>query len=196
MSWPFIATKAYWVLLLSVFLKPPPMTATENTAMYPGIAQDMELSPSSKLWIYVAERPLTDAEQQQVNDALRQFASNWTAHNQALKARAELFVNQVVILCVDESQAGASGCSIDKSVHFLESLGQAIGVDFFDRMRFGWVDPTGMITFGSRDDLSTLRKKSLLPDDTLMLNTLAGNLHDLQENWLKPLNQSWHSRLI
>lgn len=172
------------------------MTATINTEFYPGIATDLDLSPQSKLWIYVAERALNSAEQDQVSHALQQFTTSWTAHNQALKARAELFANQVVILCVDESQAGASGCSIDKSVHFLEDLGNKLGIDFFDRMRFGWIDPTGTLTFGSRDELSTQTKKSILPEDTLMLNTLASTVHDLRENWLKPLHQSWHSRLL
>lgn len=172
------------------------MTETVNSVFYPDIASDMALSPQSKLWIYVAERALTPPEQEQANEALRQFTTTWTAHNQALKARAELFANQVIILCVDESQAGASGCSIDKSVHFLEDLGNKLGVDFFDRMRFGWITPTGALTFGSREELSTQTKKSILPEDTLMLNTLTGTVQDLRDNWLKPLHQSWHSRLL
>ncbi len=163
--------------------------------MHAQITDNQQLAPQSKVWIYTASRPLTMAEAELAQQKLDQFTAQWTAHNQALRAKAEVFAQQVAILVVDETQAGASGCSIDKSVHFLQALGQQIGVDFFDRMRFGWMDGN-TLRFNSRDELSALRTDGTIGDDTLMLNTLAPTLSDLRSNWLQPLGQSWHKRLI
>jgi hypothetical protein len=146
--------------------------------------------------VYTLDRPLTEAEAEQACAALDRFTRQWTAHDQALRAGFELFDNQVLILLVDETQAGASGCSIDKSVHFLEALGAELGVDFFERMRFGWIDGGGTLRFAERAALSAERAAGRLPDDTPMLNTLAQTRQELQERWLLPLGESWHRRLI
>lgn len=162
---------------------------------FPSIASADEFSPESRVWVYITDRPLEDAEVQATQDALNAFVRQWTAHNQALKATAEVFRNQFVILMVDESQAGASGCSIDKSIHFLEALGHQLRVDFFERMRFAWVE-SGSLKFGDRDAMR-LRVKEEQPDNNLlMVNTLVQTKKDLQEKWLTPFAQSWHRRLV
>jgi hypothetical protein len=42
--------------------------------------------------------------------------------------------NQLIVLSVDDSSLGASGCSIDSSVKFIKELGTELKVDFFNRM--------------------------------------------------------------
>ena len=45
-----------------------------------------------------------------------------------------LYKNRFLILAVDESQASASGCSIDSSVKFVKAMESELGTDFFNRM--------------------------------------------------------------
>jgi hypothetical protein len=146
--------------------------------------------------VYTSNRRLTDTEAQHVQQALDAFTSDWTAHNQALKASSEVFENQCIVLMVDESQAGASGCSIDKSVHFLEDLGRQIGADFFERMRFAWADENGQLHFAARPELTAARQSGAVTDRTPMLNTLVQNRRELLEKWLVPFGESWHRRVV
>ena len=164
--------------------------------MLPQLAHAHQYAPESRIWVYTSDRRLSDTEVQQVQEALHTFTRDWTAHNQALKATAEVFENQCIILMVDESQAGASGCSIDKSVHFLEALGRHIGADFFERMRFGWADENGSIHFVNRPELSAARQSGVVTDRTPMLNTLVQNRQELLEKWLLPFGESWHRRVV
>ena len=168
----------------------------KNDSLFAAVAEMPQLSPASRVWIYTTARPLTDAEQTQLLPQLQRFVQQWTAHNAALKATAEVFANQMIILVVDESHTGASGCSIDKSVHFLEQQSEAIGVDFFDRMRFGWVNEMGQIVFNARDEFAPLKAAGTVTEDTLMVNSLAANLSEMKEKWLIPLGKSWHNRVI
>ncbi len=163
--------------------------------LFPTIAGAEDFSPESRVWVYTASRPLEDGELRTAQEALNHFVRQWTAHNQALKAVAEVFQNQFVILMVDESQAGASGCSIDKSVHFLETLGQRLHVDFFERMLFAWTEGNSL-QFGDRETLRRQAGEAKIDDQTLMVNTLVQNKKDLQEKWLLPFGKSWHRRLI
>lgn len=163
--------------------------------LIPNLANANDFAPESRVWVYTASRPLSDAEVRQAQDLLSQFVRQWTAHDRALKAAAEIFERQFVILMVDETQAGASGCSIDKSVHFLETLGQQLGVDLFERMRFAWVQGQ-TLEFADRTKLNANVQNAVIQDHTLMVNTLVQSKKDLQQQWLVPFAQSWHRRLV
>lgn len=163
---------------------------------YPAVTHDNHLSPETRLWIYTASRPLTAAEAEVAQLQLQAFIRSWTAHNQALRAQAELFDNQFLILAVDESQAGASGCSIDKSVHFLEQLGEQLGLDWFERMRFGWLDGDGQLQVADRSAFAALLQAGAITNDTLVVNTLVQKRGDLAGKWLVEYGKSWHQRLF
>ena len=164
--------------------------------MFPALAHDHTLAAESRVWVYTASRRLTEDEVAFTRQQLEGFIRSWTAHNQALQAKAEVFEDQFLILVVDESQAGASGCSIDKSVHFLEQLGQQLGLDWFERMRFSWLDGDGCLQIADRAEFATLLQAGTITDDTLVVNTLVQNRRDLADQWLLPYGRSWHRRLF
>src|SRR3954470_21026295 len=97
-----------------------------------------ELPAHSRIWIYQTNRQLTDEETNSISEKTKKFLESWTAHDNALKAGFEIRYNRFLILMIDEKVAGASGCSIDKSVHFIQSLEKDYQVDFFDRMSFAF----------------------------------------------------------
>jgi hypothetical protein len=63
----------------------------------------MQFSEQSRVWIYQADKELTDKQASDLLDLLTQFAAEWTAHNHQLKAKAEVRYNRFLILIVDES---------------------------------------------------------------------------------------------
>ncbi|MVN21869.1 ABC transporter ATPase [Mucilaginibacter arboris] len=155
----------------------------------------MEFSPASKIWIYQSNRKLNETETDQLQQLLDQFASIWTAHNQQLKAAAQILYNRFIILLVDESQAGASGCSIDKSVHFMKSLEQEFGLNLFDRFNTAYID-ADEIRSASRQEFEDLLKEGKVNNKTIVFNNLVANLHDFKTKWQVPLKDSWHARVF
>ena len=103
--------------------------------------------------------------------------------------------NRFVILMVDESQAGASGCSIDSSVHFLKTLQSEYGVDLFDRMVFSFKQGEEVLSL-DRETFAKWYAEGKINDDTPVFDTLVNNKKDLEENWIKPLGESWHRRMV
>jgi len=164
--------------------------------MTPILVNDSTFSPDSRVWVYTSNRPLTGEESAFAQKKLDAFCQQWTAHNQALLAKAEVFEDQFLVLMVDETQAGASGCSIDKSVHFLEQLGEEIGAYFFERMRFAWVDEEGKMQFANRSEFIALAHSGSINPETLMANTMVQTKSELAEKWLVPFGKSWHKRLV
>lgn len=153
------------------------------------------LPDTTRVWIYQSNRPFTAEELPFVKHHLQQFARKWVSHNQALQSFADIFHNQFVILMVDESQAGASGCSIDSSVRFLQQLQDEYGVDLFDRMTFAY-KADGEVKTAHRSEFKQLYQAGKITDDTLVFDNLVTTKADFENHWIKLLRESWHKRMV
>ena len=153
------------------------------------------MPPTSKVWIYQSNQAFLEEEVEEVNTQIKNFVTNWVSHNRALKAFGKLFHGRFIVLMVDESQAGASGCSIDKSVHFIKAMGHHHGVDFFDRMNFAYKKDESLAT-AHRDEFVELFQNGIINDATLVYNNLVKTKAEFEEKWIIPLKESWHARMV
>ncbi|MCP9235143.1 hypothetical protein [Lewinella sp. JB7] len=155
-----------------------------------------KLSPESRIWIYGAERALTRDETATVRKRAQEFVSQWSSHQQALTSAADVLHNRFLVLAVDETQAEASGCSIDGSVNFVKALGAEIGVDFFNRMRFSYRDAEGKIHTVGREEFKLLYAQGQLGNESIVFDPLVKELGELRQIFERPLEDSWHSRMV
>jgi hypothetical protein len=155
----------------------------------------MEFSESSRVWVYQANRRLTDADVQQLQPELDQFAKLWTAHNHQLKSKAEIRYNRFIILIVDESQAGASGCSIDKSVRFIQTLEQEYGISLLDRFNLAYREGDEVLS-APRKEFENLLATGAVTSESIVFNNMVQNLAELQVKWEVPFKNSWHVNIF
>ncbi|MEM1326417.1 MAG: hypothetical protein AAGI23_10705 [Bacteroidota bacterium] len=153
------------------------------------------LADSSRVWVYQSNRPFTAEEIPALRAFLQRFATNWVSHNRALQAFAELYYDQFIVLMVDESQAGASGCSIDASVRFLQQLEQEFQVSLFDRLTFAYKE-NGQIKTASKSEFKQLYQDGKISNQTLVFDNLVENKKAFEQNWVKLLKESWHRRMV
>ena len=111
-----------------------------NNVFTKNMTATQTLPASTRVWIYQSNKPFDDAALPQLKEYVDRFAQNWVSHNRQLRAHGDVLHNRFIVLMVDESQADASGCSIDKSIHFLKQIENAYSVDLFDRMTFTWME--------------------------------------------------------
>jgi len=155
----------------------------------------MHFSENSRVWVYQADRELTNDEVIQAQVLLDNFTTGWTAHNNQLKAKAEIRYNRFLILIVDESQAGASGCSIDKSVHFMQQLEAKFGINLFDRFNLAYREGNEVLS-APRNAFEDKLKAGAINADTIVFNNLVQNLAELNAKWEVPFKNSWHIQLF
>ncbi|RZA03606.1 MAG: ABC transporter ATPase [Sphingobacteriaceae bacterium] len=155
----------------------------------------MQFSENSRVWIYQSDRKLTDTEVQELQQYVDGFTTQWTAHNNQLKAKGEIRYNRFIILIVDESQAGASGCSIDKSVHFMKQLEEHFNINLFDRFNLAYRDGEEVLSL-PRAQFEDLLKQGKLNKDSIVYNNLVQNLAELNTKWEVPFKDSWHNQLF
>ena len=155
----------------------------------------MNFSENSRIWVYQSNRELTTAEVNRTGHLLNDFTIDWTAHNNQLKAKAEIRYNRFIILVVDESQAGASGCAIDKSVNLMKSLEQELHINLFDRFNIAFRTESGIISVG-RNEFEELIKQGIVNTGTIVFNNLISTLKDIDTKWEVPFGDSWHKQVF
>ena len=158
------------------------------------VLQFSDLPASARLWIYGAERTLTPDEVQALEDHMAGFLAQWQSHQQAIAPSWQMFHDRFVVIGVDESMVGLSGCSIDGMVRNLRAFNEAADVDFagggnlvFYRIPGGEIRRVDRLTF--RD----LAKQGAVDEDTIVFDTTVASAEAFRAGkWEVPLRDSWH----
>lgn len=149
-----------------------------------------KLPPSARVWIYQADRPLTETELAAVEPALAQFVAEWTSHGRTLHASAAFRHGQFLVLGLDEAVAGASGCSIDASVRFVQSLEQQLGVRLLEKSQLAFLVEGKVHLLDRRELHQAVASGQLRPETPYFDNTIAQH-GKLAAAWPAPAAQTW-----
>jgi len=150
------------------------------------------LSPDSKVWIYQSSRNFSDQEVGELCIILEKFADEWAAHGKNLSAYATVQYKRFIVLMVDESAAGASGCSIDKSVHFMKAIEQQYEIELFNRLNLAFLTGNGdEVKLVHKNSISELIDSQVINEETTVFNNLIQTKYDFEHSWKIPLKASW-----
>ena len=94
----------------------------------------MNLADDSRIWISQANRKFSTEEKQAITAKLNTFIADWNAHGAELLADFDLPYDQFIVVGVDENQATASGCSIDKLTKIVREIDADYSFDLLNRM--------------------------------------------------------------
>lgn len=155
----------------------------------------MQISENSRIWIYQVNRVLTHDEEKEIQQKMDDFTSQWLAHGNQLAAKGEIRYHQFLILSVDEQVAGATGCSIDKSVNLMQELEKQYTINLFDRFRIAYRDGEEIINC-DREEFENLIRDDKVNSETLVFNNTITYRKELQTYWILPLKDSWHAQVF
>ena len=153
------------------------------------------LPEDSRIWIYQSNRKFTDDEIGELELAVNQFVQQWTAHGTSLAASYKIMYNRFIILAVDQEMHSASGCSIDDSVRFIQSLEEKYGVDLLDKMNVTFRNGE-FIAHKSLADFKKMAKEKAVSSQTIVFNNLVNTVGEWNDFWEVPAAESWHSRFF
>ncbi len=154
-----------------------------------------ELPEHSRIWIYQSNRSFTEVELHNIEESLSEFLKQWTAHGSDLHAGFEIKYNRFIVIGLDQTNASASGCSIDASVHFIQTLEQQFQVELMDRMNVSFKQGE-YIAYKPLTDFKKMAKDKAVSANTIVFNNLVTTKQEYLENWEVPASESWHSRFV
>ncbi len=157
------------------------------------VSEMQKMPESARLWVYQSNRSFDETEIALIRKATEKFLETWAAHGSELTASYEIRFDQFLILAVDESRAGASGCSIDASVSFIRQLESQLNVSFLDRSKIAYLNDDHVFL----TSLNQLKEKvtdGSIRTDTKIINNSVATYGDWKRSWIQPAADSWMAR--
>ncbi len=145
---------------------------------------------SARVWVYQADQKFTEAEEHAVRDRMRQFCEGWNTHGNLMPTSFELIESQILVLAVDESQLGASGCSIDSSVRTLRDLEHILKINLTDQGKISLKKSSGELRVIPALGVKARVSAGEIDLETQVINPLIQNKADLKNLW-QPVRNSW-----
>ena len=155
----------------------------------------IDLPLDSKIWIYQSNRKFSDTEISEIEIDLQSFLNQWEAHGTPLESGYQIKYNRFIIIAVNQENQAATGCSIDKSVAFIQQIEQKYSVDLLDKMNVTFKNGEH-IAHKSLIDFKKMAKDKAVTENTIVFNNLVNNIEEFNENWETPAGESWHSRFF
>jgi hypothetical protein len=152
-----------------------------------------ELGPESRIWIYQSNRKLSPDEQQFITEKTSVFLEEWTAHGNELQAGVSVFYDRFIVIGVNEGANEASGCSIDKSLHFMRMMGEALNLNFLDRSVIA-IRQNIDIELISFTEIKQLISQGRISEDSKVFNHAITTKEELDSRWEQPITNSWLKR--
>jgi len=153
------------------------------------------MPPHSRIWIYQSNRKLNEKEVAEIEIKAENFIDQWTSHGKTMNACIEIFYKLFIVVAVDEQTAPASGCGIDKSVHFIQQLEKYFSITLLNRTLVAYKKNDKLYTC-SLAEFEKLIESGSITENTIVFNNLINTKAEMESNWEIALKQSWHSKFL
>jgi len=152
-----------------------------------------DMPEKSRVWVYQAGRQFSPEETSVISSKLSAFCEGWNVHGNPLPTSFEILDNQIIIMAVDETGLGASGCSIDSSVRTLRQLEEQLGNDLTNQGKVTFRSNSGEIHVTSALGIKSKVISGEIDSDTFVINPQIQTKKELEKVWISA-SESWMSR--
>jgi hypothetical protein len=143
----------------------------------------------SRIWIYAAEQKLTKDQEGHILKEISAHLQNWEAHKVPLTAGVTILENRFIVVALDESENGASGCSIDTLQKLIQNLEKELSISLLNRLN----------VFCRIDDkiqcVPSFKLESIAKANTLFYDLTIQKKSELH-SYLKPISEGWCAHLV
>ena len=154
-----------------------------------------DLPNYARVWIYQASRPFSSKEKEKLDQQLQEFLKKWTAHGTDLITGYEIPYDRFIVIGLDEQNQGATGCSIDSSVRFIQSIEEQYQIELLYKINVTHKRGNEFL-FTPLKEFRSLAKKRKVTTETIVFNNLVVDKEEYLSHWEGPAGNSWHSRFI
>ena len=154
-----------------------------------------EISDDARIWIYQSNKLFSNDQIKIIKDRIQDFLNSWTSHGNELKVASKIKYSYFISIALDQNTSLATGCSIDKMVHFIKNLENEFGVRLLDRLDISYKINNEIFISNLKDFKDKILEKKI-DNTTIVFNNLINLKSDLANNWEIPLSKSWHKQLV
>ena len=160
------------------------------------VIQIEDLPDSSRTWVFGSDRTLDEAKSQILMKEVDGFLQQWKAHGAELTSGRDWRYGRFLTVAVDQSTAGASGCSIDGLFRALKSLEPRLGASLVTSGLIFYCDDKGAVQSVSRERFGALGAQGEVGPQTRVFDPTVTSLAEWRARFELDLKDSWHAKLV
>jgi len=155
-----------------------------------------DLPDDSRVWVFGADRGLDDGATDLLLRDVDRFLAQWHAHGAPLTTARDWRDQRFLTVAVDQSTAGASGCSIDGLYRSLKSLEPRLGASLVTSGLVFYRDDKGRVQSVDRDRFSALGAERKITPHSRVFDPTVTSLGEWRARFELNAEDSWHAKLL
>ena len=187
------------VTLIGEWIIPEPgRKSRKKTSKRPDmpLVQIEDLPNSARAWVFGADRTLDEGATDLLLREIDRFLSQWHAHGAPLTTGRHWQHGRFLTVAVDQSTAGASGCSIDGLFRSLKTLEPRLGASLVTSGLVFYRGPKGAIESVDRERFTALSAEGKINGKTRVFDPTVTTLGEWRARFELDAGESWHSGLL
>jgi hypothetical protein len=160
------------------------------------LVQIEDLPDSSRTWVFGADQDLGDGATDLLLRDVDRFLAQWHAHGSPLTAARDWRDRRFLTIAVDQSTAGASGCSIDGLFRSLKALEPRLGASMVTSGLIFYRDRKGRVQSVDREQFAALGAEGEIGPDAKVFDPTVTSLGEWRARFELDASDSWHSKLL
>jgi hypothetical protein len=154
------------------------------------------LPDASRVWVFGSDRPLTEEGTTALLKEVDAYLADWKAHGAPLTVGSQLRDSRFLVVAVDQSTTGATGCSIDGLFRVLQRLESQVGASLVGGGRVFYRDGTAQVQSTTRDQIPALVSSGAITKDTVVFDTSLTDLGAFRAGFERRAKESWIKGLM
>ena len=149
------------------------------------------LPDASRVGGFGRDRPVSEGGTTALLKGVEEYLASWKAHGAPLTVASQLRDNRFLVIAVDQTQAGATGCSIDGLFRVLQGLEPKIGASLVGGGRVFYRDAQAVVQSTTQAEVPTLVASGGITKDTVVFDTSLTDLGAFRSGFEKRAKESW-----
>jgi hypothetical protein len=154
------------------------------------------LPDHARVWVFGASSPLAPASRDQLLAVVDAYLDQWQAHGAPLTCARDWRDERFLVVGVDQSVAGASGCSIDALFRALQGLEREVGTSLVAGGRVFFRDTNGNVRCTDRPTFARLAGSKQVGASTPVFDVTVTSAGDYRARFERVAGESWHAALL
>lgn len=160
------------------------------------VTEIQDLPDSSRVWVFGADKKLDAGATDLLLREVDRFLEQWHAHGSPLTSARAWKDDRFLTIAVDQSSAGASGCSIDGLYRNLKALESRLGASVVTSGLIFYRDDKGKVQSVDRERFTALANEGKIGSGTRVFDPTVTTLGEWRARFELNAEDSWHSRLL
>jgi hypothetical protein len=154
------------------------------------------LPDDARAWVFGADKTIEAPASETLLREVDGFLSRWQAHGSPLTVGRDWKYGRFLTVAVDQSTAGASGCSIDGLFRTLKALEPKLGASLVTSGVVFFRGRKGAIECAGRERFTALSAEGKIGPATRVFDPTVTTLGEWRARFELDAAQSWHSGLL